>query len=163
MLTVVSCTVIPGFTSQCAHTCTAYPITRVLLQTGSVNLRARGPQCFLYTAAVQKDILLPWVAVVVTEHLGYTDKNKSQCSDLGENFTSCKLQLRKWPCLTHQWSSSDTFEVVEETFGVVDGGTKNRVRFRPLTVQILTVEIAAIPKRSNRMRTKMTLHLAWWL
>lgn len=70
---------------------------------------------------------------------------------------------RKWPCLTHQWSSSDTFEVVEETFGVIDGGTKYRVWFTPLTVQVLTVEITAIPKRSHRMWTNMTLLWVWWV
>lgn len=56
--------------------------------------------------------------------------------------------------LTHQWSSSDTLEVVQETFGVVDGRTENWVWFTPLAVQVLTVEIAAIPERSHRTWTQ---------
>lgn len=46
-----------------------YPVTRVFFQGGCVNGRSRLPQRFLHTAAVQKHILLPGVAVVIAKHL----------------------------------------------------------------------------------------------
>lgn len=73
---------IPSFTFERAHACTTYPITRIFLQTDSVNIRAGSPECFLYAATIQKHILLSWVAMVVTEHLAHTDKSSSQYSHL---------------------------------------------------------------------------------
>lgn len=57
--------------------------------------------------------------------------------------------LGRTACATHQWSSSYTVEEVEEALGVVDGWTEDGVWFTPLTIQILGVQITAIPVETD--------------
>lgn len=53
----------------CKRWCVSYSISRVLFQPYSVNSRAGLPQSFFDTAAIEEDVLLSRVAVVVTENL----------------------------------------------------------------------------------------------
>ena len=59
------------------------------------------------------------------------------------------LDNNRAACASHQWSSSYTVEVIEETLCMVDGGTEDGVWFTPLTIQILTVQITAIPAETD--------------
>ena len=52
--------------------------------------------------------------------------------------------------MSHQWSPSYTLQVVEQAFGVVDGGIEHRVWYTPLTIQIFAGQITASPEETQQ-------------
>lgn len=69
-------------------------------------------------------------------------KGQQHLKTIGMKLTA--VQYRR-AHVSHQWSPPHTVEVVEEALGVVDCWTEDRVWFTPLTIQILTIQITAVP------------------